>query len=566
MKKLLAAIMSLCIVGGAIPAVYSSAPECAITASAYTDNEGNEYEQVGNDGNIYYVYADHAEFINGDYNKTEMIIPSEINGVPVTKIGERSFSSRSYLTSITIPDSVTIIDERAFDDCENLKSITIGNSVTTIGYGAFWGCSNLESITIPDSVTSIGDNAFRNTSWLESKREENPLVIVNGILIDGVTCSGDVVIPDSVTSIGGEAFRDCSNLASITIPDTVTSIGQGAFSQCTSLKSIIIPDTVTSIDAFTFSGCESLEEITIPNSVESIFWGAFGGCTSLTSIVIPDSVTIIGAEIFSGCTSLESVTISDSVTEISDCMFWGCTSLESVTIPDSVTSIEGFAFKECSKLASISIPDSVTSVGQWAFYDCSRLETISIPDSVRSIGEYAFKGTKWLESKRKETPLVIVNGILIDGTACSGNVIISDSVTSICRGAFCECSSIESVTILNPDCEIYDDEKTISNGAIKNKWGYYDYYYEGTIRGYDNSTAQAYAEKYGYKFEALPDKALKKGDANGDGNVDMSDVVMVMQACLNPAKYGVNGTSEDRITADGAVLADCCDLIVSDIE
>ncbi len=48
----------------------------------------------------------------------------------------------------------------------------------------------------------------------------------------------------------------------------------------------------------------------------------------------------------------------------------------------------------------------------------------------------------------------------------------------------------------------------------------------------------------------------KKGDANGDGEVDMSDVVMVMQACLNPAKYGVNGTSSDRISSAGEKAAD----------
>ena len=49
---------------------------------------------------------------------------------------------------------------------------------------------------------------------------------------------------------------------------------------------------------------------------------------------------------------------------------------------------------------------------------------------------------------------------------------------------------------------------------------------------------------------------IVKGDANGDNEVDMSDVVMVMQACLNPAKYGKNGTSDDRITPEGAIAAD----------
>ena len=51
-------------------------------------------------------------------------------------------------------------------------------------------------------------------------------------------------------------------------------------------------------------------------------------------------------------------------------------------------------------------------------------------------------------------------------------------------------------------------------------------------------------------------KAAKYGDANNDGSVDMSDVVMVMQACLNPQKYGVEGSSDDRMTPDGEKNAD----------
>ena len=43
------------------------------------------------------------------------------------------------------------------------------------------------------------------------------------------------------------------------------------------------------------------------------------------------------------------------------------------------------------------------------------------------------------------------------------------------------------------------------------------------------------------------------GDANCDGEIDMSDVVIVMQSSLNPKKYGVDGTSEDHITPDGII-------------
>lgn len=49
------------------------------------------------------------------------------------------------------------------------------------------------------------------------------------------------------------------------------------------------------------------------------------------------------------------------------------------------------------------------------------------------------------------------------------------------------------------------------------------------------------------------------GDANCDDKVDLSDAVMLLQAIANEDKYGVNGTSEDHITAQGLINGDCAD-------
>ena len=46
------------------------------------------------------------------------------------------------------------------------------------------------------------------------------------------------------------------------------------------------------------------------------------------------------------------------------------------------------------------------------------------------------------------------------------------------------------------------------------------------------------------------------GDANLDGTVDMSDVVLIMQSLANPSKYGINGTDTKHITTDGINHAD----------
>ena len=92
-------------------------------------------------------------------NYTNIAIPSEINGVRITKIGDSAFYS-DRLTSVIIPVGVTSIGNWAFAK-NQLISVTIPAGVTSIGRGAF-DDNQLKSVTIPASVASIGDWAFWN--------------------------------------------------------------------------------------------------------------------------------------------------------------------------------------------------------------------------------------------------------------------------------------------------------------------------------------------------------------------------------------------------------------------
>ena len=187
-------------------------------------------------------------------------IPSDVGGYTVKKLGAWCMAGNLGMTSVVIPNSVTIIRGGAFFGCTSLASVTIGNSVTIIGSGTFSGCTSLTSIIIPNSVTSIESGTF----------------------------SG------------------CTSLASVTIGNSVTSIESGTFSGCTSLTSITLVDGLPAIGSDWFAGIP-VTSITIPNSVTSIGSGAFSGCPSLTSIIIPNSVTSIGSNAFASATILQRV-------------------------------------------------------------------------------------------------------------------------------------------------------------------------------------------------------------------------------------------------------------------
>ena len=79
----------------------------------------------------------------------DVIVPAEIDGLPVTAIGDNAFCHCTGLTSITLPEGCTTIGYYAFSGCTGLNSITLPNSLTTISIGAFKRCTGLTSINIP---------------------------------------------------------------------------------------------------------------------------------------------------------------------------------------------------------------------------------------------------------------------------------------------------------------------------------------------------------------------------------------------------------------------------------
>lgn len=437
-------------------------------------------------------------------NQATLVIPGTLDGFPVVRIGEDAFQNLTFLTNVTIPDSVTSMGNFVFSGCSGLQSVTLSNNVNNIGESTFYNCTGLTNLTIPNSVTSIGSYAFFYCNGLTSLN-----------------------IPDSVTNIDDGAFQYCSGLTSVAIPKGMTSIQAGVFANCTGLTSVTIPKGITSIEESAFYGCSGLTRadffgnapgigpnafantasgfkvyysyfsnqkgftkpkwsgysvgnlnpfttvasgtsavvitgypktavgaLVIPEklngkTVTRIESGAFYQCSDLTSIDIPDTVQEIGDSAFNSCLQLKSVTIPGSVTNLGAFLFHGCRGLKTVKILAGVITIPEGMFFKCSGLTSVTLPSSLRSIGNSAFQFCDSLPSVVIPNGVTSIGNNAFSFCSSLANLTLPSSVTSIGLYAFSDCLALTGVTIPDGVTTIAGSAFLNCTSLARVIIPN---------------------------------------------------------------------------------------------------------------------
>ena len=216
------------------------------------------------------------------YNGTdeEVLIPRYINGVEITKLGNKSFEANNAMKKVYMPFITSFFASNAgsaFMACKGLVEVEMP-LVESLGNYAFLECLSLEKVKMP-LVKSIGDKTF---SWCkELKNIEMPLV----------------------KSIGEEAFFMCTSLNEVKIPKAI-DIKRSAFSQCTILKNVEMP-LVKSIGEYAFFECGNLEKAEMPR-VTSVRENAFYYCIGLKNVEMP-LIESIGDFVFSGCEDLSSV-------------------------------------------------------------------------------------------------------------------------------------------------------------------------------------------------------------------------------------------------------------------
>ena len=101
-------------------------------------------------------------------------VPAELGGAPVGAIGFYAFEAKFGVTSVKLPETVTVIGGSAFMDCAGMTEINIPAAVNTVERGAFAACTSLESVKLPAAVTRVDEEAFTACTSMKTLFIENP--------------------------------------------------------------------------------------------------------------------------------------------------------------------------------------------------------------------------------------------------------------------------------------------------------------------------------------------------------------------------------------------------------
>lgn len=358
---------------------------------------------------------------------SDVRLPREYKGRPVTNIKYNGFVGCTSINSIFIPNSiisiegskvsnqgsfygctslsVVVFQEKsrlenigsfAFRNCIGLESIVIPRSIKRIGVGTFSFCSKLQQVYVESkSAPILGEKAFYKTSislniYVPSEKI-NHYKYCEGwynyreyiLRLPSITPSSlgffDFVLNSDSKSYTIRAKNIGSLPSYLVIPSfynqkPVTIIGTMAFAYAYNLNSVILPEELVIIDFLAFAFTNNIKEFRIPDSVEKIQVAAFAQ-TGLYSDNPPDIQKY-------GVSSLEKFVFgkNSKLSHIGEYAFLGCSKLKQFSIPMGVRYIGQYAFTAIN-IPYIFIPENVETIGEDAFYKAIYLKQITVDKS-----------------------------------------------------------------------------------------------------------------------------------------------------------------------------------------
>ena len=234
-----------------------------------------EYKIESNEA-IIIGYTDSTE-------RTEIVVPDEIDGCPVTEIADFGLFNAESLTKITIGKNVKTIGTWAMTNNQHLQEFAVDeeNEYFTAVDGILF-TKDMKTIVYYPNAKGISFSKYGDPLQRDSSKDD--FVEITYTIPEGVETIrskafykcyyiDNVVIPDSVTVIEEKAFHRCSALATLDLPKNLEFIGKDAFAYCELIKTVTIPATIKEIEDYAFFNCTGIEVLNIETQEANIKQG-----------------------------------------------------------------------------------------------------------------------------------------------------------------------------------------------------------------------------------------------------------------------------------------------------
>ena len=356
----------------------------------------------------------------------------------------------------------------------------------------FFNCTGLTSI-----VVEKGNSAYDSRENCNAIIETTTNTLIKGCI--------NTIIPNDVTIIGDYAFFSCTGLTSITIPNSVTSIGEKAFTATSSLTSVTIGYGVTSIGEGAFWGCSKLSTIKIyAKNPPSAHWDSFpNDNNNITAISLYPSKNKYKIDLFAPQEILSNY----------KSLSW---SRDQYGFYDSPL---GFfiSYNPLDKFYSIEVTENVQNKSRQASF------SIDLTNESADLTAYQFdltlpEGFSLSEDDKGKFLVTKTNRYEDDSHILNITKMEGNTYRFVCFSLSNKIITGTSGAILNATLTIGESIKegrykaTISNVIVTN-------------------TDETQLKPNDSKFNIMVN--FIKGDANGDGEVNVTDIVEIVNYIMN---------------------------------
>lgn len=188
----------------------------------------------------------------------------------ITTVVDSLFLNCENLATVNMPEATKAIDKAAFYGCSSLIMEALPSQLETIKDFAF-SKSGITDIRIPKSITSMGNRVFESCAQLDSVFFDNEFSLSTLPDYSFLSCrrlKGFKLSPLTKT-IGTGSFQGCNSIKQLVLEEGIKEISPNAFYECVGMESVMLPKSIERFGNNAFGECNNITQITINDRVEA---------------------------------------------------------------------------------------------------------------------------------------------------------------------------------------------------------------------------------------------------------------------------------------------------------